>query len=149
WNGTGYSLFQGLGSKAGVRAVTFSSDSMTLAAAGYDKVVRIFKFKAGSSWTFDQELLGHKYHVLALAFAPGGNLLVSAGGLWPQKAPGEVRIWFGFETKHLGELHGQNVNALAFSPDGKFLATTCADRYLRVWRTDPEFRTCPLDPDKC
>jgi WD40 repeat protein len=67
--------------------------------------------------------------VSALAFAPDGTLLASAGddktvGLW-NVSTGTLR------TRLLG--HRRGVTALAFSPDGRMLASGGIDRTVRLW----------------
>jgi WD40 repeat protein len=82
------------------------------------------------------ELRGHTRSVLAAAFAPGGQLLATGG--WD----GGVRLWDPATGALHGELTGHperpdaeaGVASLAFSPDGKVLASGGAvDARVRLW----------------
>src|SRR5262249_53549093 len=69
----------------------------------------------------------HNARISALAFAPQGQLLVSAG------ADKVIRFWDG-EGKVVREIKADSaVECLAFSPDGKTLAAGHFDRTIRLW----------------
>jgi RNA polymerase sigma factor (sigma-70 family) len=69
--------------------------------------------------------------VVALAFAPVDNRLVTAGG-GPQK-PGQLKIWDAETAKELSAIRGiSGVRSLAFSPDGESLATGDFSGFVRV-----------------
>jgi WD40 repeat protein len=86
-------------------------------------------------------LRGHDSPVRALAFAPDGRTLASAGGVYFRS--GEVRLWDVAQGKELSRLPGytEAVQAVTFSPDGRLLATATTDGGLRVWAlTPPQLR---------
>jgi WD40 repeat protein len=81
--------------------------------------------------------------VLASAFAGEASAVdVSADGMRLAVASnpigdtrkGVVMVWSVPGRRHAELSHPCGVTDVAFSPDGKMLATTCADGFLRVWR---------------
>jgi WD40 domain-containing protein len=72
----------------------------------------------------------HAEGICALAWAPDGGLLASAGN------EGEVRLWQPATGRPAGVLRGHSgaVRSLAFSPDGGRLLSAAEDRTVVVWR---------------
>jgi WD40 repeat protein len=68
----------------GVGALAFAPDGKTLAAAGPDQRVRLYRAETGKPLLACE---GHRDAVVAVAFAPGGKALASAA------ADGTVRLW--------------------------------------------------------
>ena len=105
-----------------IRALTFSPDNQTLATAGDDRLIHTWS--ATNGVPFDV-LKGHAAAISWLAFASGGDLISSANDraavVW-NLAP----EWKLERTIGTGEAQSpltDRVNALAFSHDGKLLAT--------------------------
>lgn len=73
--------------------------------------------------------LRHDGPVRAVAFAPDGRTLLTAGD------DGPLRIWDAADGRLLRSLehHEGPVHALAVSPDGKSVASAGADRAVRLW----------------
>jgi len=72
--------------------------------------------------------------VLALDFSGDGQLLATGGGV-PSRN-GEVKIWRvgdGSLVREIKPSHSDTVFGLAFSPDGKALATASADKFVKVF----------------
>lgn len=80
--------------------------------------------------------------VMALAFAPDGKLLATAGnpsgqvfGAISTETSAPITLWDPATGKEKGSIKGNGgaVTGLAFSPDSKSLASTGFDRTLRLW----------------
>src|SRR5262249_37175808 len=78
-------------------------------------------------------LLSTGESVRAVALAPDGRTLASAGGWY--YAAGEVNLWDRATGRLLATLRGHtgSVEAAAFSPDGRTLATAGYDGTVRLW----------------
>jgi WD40 repeat protein len=103
------------------RAACLSTDGRQL-ALGTQREIRILDAGTGIERLM---LAGHQFPVTALAFDPAGRLLAS-GSLM-----GEIRLWdpntgasLPCAAKHPTR---RRITGLAFSPDGKFLASTGGD----------------------
>jgi dipeptidyl aminopeptidase/acylaminoacyl peptidase len=88
-------------------------------------------------------LEGHADMVRAVAFRKDGGMLAAGGGLCARK--GEVKIW-NVESRSLVRTitgHDDCIYGLAFSPDGKTLATSSYDKLIKLWdlETGKEIRT--------
>ncbi|WP_399432231.1 helix-turn-helix domain-containing protein [Streptomyces sp. WAC05374] len=79
---------------------------------------------------FSARLGGHGGPVNAVAFAPGGGLLASAG------SDGTVRLWRVADRRATATLTVPGrVRAVAFGADGRLLAATSTDGPVRLWDT--------------
>src|SRR5262249_52342060 len=81
-----------------------------------------------------------KGQVFALAFSPDGKLLASGGEIRTDPKQlhlheSELRLWDVATGKEVHKLegHGSTVKGLAFSPDGKTLASACGGCTARLW----------------
>lgn len=106
---------------------TFSPDGQFLAAAGWGgNSVLVWNLTTGQ---LVAELLGHTDMVLAVAFLPGGQEIVSASRdhtlrHWDWPSGRLIRTLIG---------HARPVMGLDVSPDGQYVASGSADGTARVW----------------
>lgn len=117
--------------------LAFAPDGATLASAsmdaGSDYTVRLWKLATGEEiW----RKVTRPWTAFDLKFSPDGRTLVLVGGLPGQlNTTGEVRLWdaaTGKELRHC-EGHRERVDCVAFSPNGRMLATGSADNTVRLW----------------
>ncbi len=132
-----------------VTSVAFSPDGKLLATGSYDSTVKIWNVQSGGILT---TLEGHTSIVTSLAFSSNGKMLVS--GLHDGKAivwnlgtgkiskelvhGGEVKIetlGLNFNTGEEMFVTGQSnaVLNVAFSPDGRYIATGVDNKTVRIW----------------
>jgi WD40 repeat protein len=85
-------------------------------------------------------LKGFSAAVFSVAFSPDGKILASGSGFLDPKAPrdvsGEITLWDANSGKELQRLraHRDAVMSLAFSPDGKTLASGSSDCTAKIWK---------------
>jgi RNA polymerase sigma factor (sigma-70 family) len=115
------------GHKNYVVGVAFFPDGKTLASVSEDEAVRLWDVAGGTELRALEAPAG----AVALAISPDGRLLASG------HTDGLIRLWdpaTGKELRHWKANAFYRVSALAFSPDGKTLASGGhVDSSVRLW----------------
>jgi WD40 repeat protein len=117
-------------------SVAFAPDGKTLVSGGQDHVVRLWSVADGAEV---HALTGHTGEVEGVAYSPDGRLLASAG------RDGTIRLWHSATGKpflqideppswRIRALHHRDGRQIAFSPDGRLLATG-GWQSVHLWET--------------
>ena len=132
----------------GFNTVVFSPDGKTLASAGItDHEIRLWHIAERAE--VGAPLTGHTTDVAALAFSPDGKTLASganADSVGPQGTDHTIRLWDVDARRTAAVLPGHTggVYTVAFSPDGKTLASAGGDFLVRLWDVATRRNTAAL-----
>ncbi|MBM3979375.1 MAG: hypothetical protein FJ304_03655 [Planctomycetes bacterium] len=129
-----------------VHCVAVSPDGKTLATAGFDNTVKLWDIGADGALKPTKILTGHTGPVYAVAFHPTDPKIVATASqdktarIWDvsnvKKADGKGAADGVAEVaapKFELKSHTDIVDTIAFSPDGKSLATGGADKSVKLW----------------
>jgi len=126
------------GHSGSVERIAWSPDGKHIASAGYDGTVQVWDAATGKTVLIYK---GHAAPVWEVAWSPDGTRLVSgtgaAGAHGPVTSGNSVRVWDAATGKtmltYTGATSQTQTYALAWSPDGKQIASGGDDNTVHIW----------------
>ncbi len=129
------------GHTAGVSAIALAPDGQILTTRGDDSSVRLWDMASRHHVKLLGYRIGSGYFSGSLAFAPDGRTLAIASD-----SDRAVHLWDPAARRERASLpHHTGLVALAFSPDGRLLATGCHDGSVHLWDIDTRRDVCTLE----
>ena len=125
-----------------VYSVAFSPDGKTLATGSQDQTLRLWDANTGAH----RSTLRYPGYVTSVAFSPDETLLAVGSSNWVN---GQIQL-LDTKTLHARETlmgHTEEIAALAFSPDGRTLASASWDGTILLWGTVPETGIVEISED--
>jgi WD40 repeat protein len=127
------------GHTGSVAAIAFSPNGRTIVSGSSDKTAKVWDVESGREL---HTLVGHSHSdgVSAVAFSPDGRTIVSTDDkgiwkLWDAATGKELRTSKSYAsgTDYACPGEGCWIMAIAFSPDGRTIASGSADHRVRLW----------------
>ena len=126
-----------------VLALAYTPDGKRLVTGGYDSQVRVWDAQTGKK-LMEMKGLSSEYRqsaIGALAVSPNGKFVVAGYGhpTYRQDSYKQIAMIWDLSTGkelHTLEGHSNSICDVAFSTDGKLLATASDDNQVKLWSTD-------------
>jgi WD40 repeat protein len=123
-----------------ISCVTFSPDGKYIVSGSHDGVICIWDTKTGENI---QSYSGHDLRTISISFSPDGKFLASGGDGRDDRTGGYVGelfiwrtdTWNKVDTEGKLKRHFGSVISVAYSPDGKYLASKDPIN-VNIWLTD-------------
>ncbi len=132
-------------------SLAWSPDGTRIASGGWDRSVQVWKVDDGKLiWSYQiSNPDGYDInHVNAIAWSPDGTRIAS-GGSCPLIAFASnkgVQVWDASTGKRLstywGHLESSDIEVVAWSPNGKYLASGGTDNSVQVWEPTTGHQVC-------
>ena len=126
------------GHKGSINSITFSPDGQTLASGSWDETIRLWNINTGKLL---KTLEGHESNVTSVTFSPDGQTLAS--GSWHSGRWGMddiIRLWNVNTGELIESFEGGgpdfSTESVAFSPDGRILASGGLGYQIFLWDTN-------------
>ncbi|MBE8970250.1 serine/threonine protein kinase [Nostocales cyanobacterium LEGE 12452] len=136
-----------LGHSHAVKSLAFSPNGQILASGSRDKTVKLWDVNTGTEIC---TIIGHQLQVNGVAFSPQGQLLASASydrtiRLWQiESSQRELQNRPCYSLLSTLSGHAWAVLTVAFSPNGKILATGSDDNTIKLWEVNTGQLICTL-----